>query len=161
MRGLALFLLACIAPSFAEAGGQPAFVGTYGHGATALPDDVVWIVQQAGDHWRVVQVADGAASDAHRLQRRGRDAFWARMDWPEGTGAEADCLSWGEKPGSLEDLLSDVPPVPSAPGEDYGHALLCHVPQPSRARIAWLADNTSDWFYYDPVFGVIEVRALR
>lgn len=160
MRRFALLLLFCIPCAFADAGEPPAFAGRYGHDATALPDDVVWIVQQAGDRWRVMQVGDGSTSDAHRLQRRGRDAFWARMDWPEGTGTDADCLSWGEKPGSLQDLLSEAPPAPSAPGEDYGHALLCHVPQPSRARIAWLADNTSDWFYYDPVFGVIEVRAL-
>ena len=25
----------------------------------------------------------------------------------------------------------------------------------------WIADNASDWFYYDPIAGVMEVRRLR
>ena len=122
---------------------------------------MVWQVEGAGHHWRVTVLTTGETHDAHHLQARGRDAFWSRMDWPLESSAEADCLTWGDKPGSLQDLLADTPPAPSAPGEDYGHAVLCHVPPAARARIGWIADNASDWFYYDPLLGVIEARALR
>ena len=160
MRGCLLLFL-CALPCIARTGEPPAFAGNYGHAATASADDVVWQVEEAGHHWRVTLVTTGETHDAHRLQARGRDAFWSRMDWPLDSGAQADCLTWGEKPGSLQDLLADAPPAPSAPGEDYGHAVLCHVPPAARARIGWIADNASDWFYYDPLLGVIEARALR
>ena len=62
---------------------------------------------------------------------------------------------------SLQDLLADTPPAPLAAADDYGLGVLCHVPAPARSRIDWLAGNASDWFYYDPVAGVMEVRWLR
>ncbi|UOV09590.1 hypothetical protein MUU77_04645 [Pseudoxanthomonas sp. F37] len=160
MRGYLLLLL-CALPCIARTGEPAAFAGDYGHTATASADDVVWRVEQAGSHWRVILVAADEAHEAHRLQARGRDAFWSRMDWPLDSSAQAECLTWGDKPGSLQDLLADAPPAPSAPGEDYGHAVLCHVPPAARARIGWIADNASDWFYYDPLLGVIEAHAIH
>ena len=157
-----LFPLALLASSFPTLAGDAApFAGDYGHDATASADDVVWSVEAVGAYWRVVRTADGDAHDAHRLQAPGRMKFWDRMGWPTDTAADADCLSWGEKPSSLEDLLSDTPPVAAAPGDDYGLGLLCHVPPASRSRIDWLANHPSDWFYYDPVAGVMAVRRLR
>ncbi len=164
LASVASLLLLLALPLSALASGPAPFAGRYGHDATASADDVVWIVQAAGAQWRVVLATDGEIAPAQRLLMRGRAAFWARMGWPTDSSADADCLSWGEKPGSLDDLLEDLradtPPAPPAPGEDHGHAVLCHVPPAARARIDWIADNASDWFYYDPMAGVMEVRRL-
>ena len=50
------------------------------------------------------------------------------------------------------DIPADVAPPLSA--------LHLHDAPPA-SRIGWIADNASDWFYYDPLLGVIEARALR
>jgi len=137
------------------------FAGDYGHGATHDANDVVWRVQDMGDGWRLTSTGDGKVVDAHRLGERGRAAFWSRMAWPVDSSRDAECLTWGRKPASLDDLLADAPPAPAPPGDDYGEGVLCHVPSTARARIDWLAGNTSDWFYYDTVAGVMDVRRLR
>ena len=49
----------------------------------------------------------------------------------------------------------------AAPGEEAGLGVLCRVPPASRARIDWLASHAGDWFYYDPIAGVMGVRRLR
>ncbi|MCH6483282.1 hypothetical protein MMG85_06840 [Pseudoxanthomonas sp. LH2527] len=159
MRVSLLFLL-LLAPS-AQAVPPAPFAGQYGHGATADSDEVVWSVQGEAPSWRLTRTADDEQVDAQRMRARGREAFWTRMDWPVDSSTDADCLTWGEKPASLQDLLADTPPAPLAAGDDYGLGVLCHVPAPARSRIDWLAGNASDWFYYDPVAGVMEVRRLR
>ncbi len=158
-----LFRLVCLlALSPVALASEPvSFAGDYGHGATHDADEVVWRVQEADAGWRLTSTGNGEISDAQRLGVRGRAAFWSRMGWPVESSHEADCLSWGKKPASLEDLLADAPPAPSAPGDDYGRGVLCHVPPTARARIDWLAGNDSDWFYYDPMAGVMEARRLR
>lgn len=160
MRLLLLLALSTY-PAFVIAGDADRFAGDYGHDATATVDDVVWTVEAVGDHWRIVRTADGEAHAAHRLQARGRATFWDRMGWPADTATDADCLSWGEKPASLADLLTDTPAAAAAPGEEAGLGVLCRVPPASRARIDWLASHAGDWFYYDPIAGVMGVRRLR
>jgi hypothetical protein len=155
-------LLGVLALSPAASAGEPvSFAGDYGHGATHDPDEVVWRVQDADAGWRLTSTGDGEVVDAYRLAARGREAFWRRMGWPADSSAAADCLTWGDRPASLDDLLADTPPAPAAPGDDGGLGVLCHVPPTARARIDWLAGNGSDWFYYDPMAGVMEVRRLR
>lgn len=152
-----------IALSSTAVAGEPAsFAGDYGHGATHEADEVVWRVQEAGTAWRLTSTGDGEVVDARRLGQHGREAFWNRMGWPADSSRDADCLTWGEKPASLDDLLADTPPAPVAAGEDdYGLGVLCRVPLAARIRTGWLGDQASDWFYYDPVAGVMEARRLR
>ncbi|WP_062352273.1 hypothetical protein [Pseudoxanthomonas mexicana] len=147
--------------SFARASEPATFAGHYGHGATHDADEVVWTVEALGGHWRIVRTADGEAHDAHRLQARGREAFWTRMGWPADSSADADCMSWGQKPASLDDLLADTPPAAAAAGEDYGLGVLCRVPLAARIKTGWLGGQASDWFYYDPIAGVMELKRLR
>jgi len=156
------FLTCLLALSPAAWASEPApFAGDYGHDVTREADEVVWRVQQADTGWRLISTGDGEVIDAHRLGPRGREAFWTRMGWPVDSSNDADCLTWGKKPASLDDLFADAPPAPAAPGDDYGLGVLCHVPSATRARIDWLAGNASDWFYYDPVAGVMDIRRLR
>ena len=160
MRLFRFLCLIALSP-LASAGEPRSFAGDYGHDATHDADEVVWRVQEAGDAWRLTSTGDGEVVDAHRLGERGRVAFWTRMGWPVDSSQDADCLSWGEKPASLEDLFADAPASRTATGDDYGLGVLCHVPSPARARIDWLSGNGSDWFYYDAMLGVMEVRRLR
>ena len=81
------------------------------------------------------------------------------FDFPPPEVFGAFLAAFGEK--ALQDLLADTPPAPVVAGDDYGLGVLCHVPAPARSRIDWLAGNASDWFYYDPVAGVMEIRRLR
>ncbi len=152
---LLLLALPCVAAQDADR-----FARRYGHGATALEDDPVWIVERRQETWQVRLAANGEVADAHRLNAKGRAGFWDRMTWPAATASEADCLTWGEKPASLADFLDDSPPSPAPAGDDYGNAVLCHVPAAHRAQIDWLSTHGSDWFYYDPMFGVMEVHPL-
>lgn len=160
MRGCLLLCLLALSPAAWAAPPTP-FAGEYGHGATHDADETVWVVQAVDTQWRLTRTGDGETVQAHRLGQRGREAFWTRMGWPAESSEDADCLSWGEKPASLEDLLADRPAKDVAPGDDYGLGVLCHVPASARSRIDWLADNASDWFYYDAVAGVMEARRLR
>lgn len=160
MRLLCLASLVALS-SNAFAAEPVSFAGDYGHGATHDADEVVWRVQDVGTGWRLTSTGDGEVVDAHRLGKQGRAAFWSRMGWPVDSSHDADCLTWREKPASLDDLLADAPPAPSPPGNDYGAGVLCHVPPTARARIGWLDGNSSDWFYYDAVAGVMEARRLR
>lgn len=146
---------------FAVASDPAPFVGDYGHGATHDADEVVWRVVESEAGWRLVSTGDGEVVDAHRMGQPGRAAFWNRMGWPVESSHDADCLTWGKKPASLEDLLADTPPAPVAADGDYGLGVLCRVPLDARIQTGWLGDQASDWFYYDPVAGVMEARRLR
>ncbi|WP_334178394.1 hypothetical protein [Pseudoxanthomonas sp.] len=160
MRGRCLLVLLASA-SLAHADDVAPFAGQYGHAATHDADEVVWTVDATAGRWRIVRMADGEVHDAHRLQARGREAFWTRMGWPADSSREADCLTWGDKPASLENLLDETPPASVAPDEDHGPGVLCHVPPATRMQTGWLADHASDWFYYDPIAGVMELHRLR
>lgn len=145
----------------ATAAAEPAdpFSGRFGHAASEPAYAPVWEVRRVGSAWQAGNIVEGENRDAHRLSAAGREAFWQTMDWPAETSRGADCLSWGERPSNLMDLLADTPPVavPGAPG----YAVLCHVPSSARKAIDWLSDEPHDWFYYDPVVGVMGVRQLR
>lgn len=155
-----LLVMFCALLPSAWAGPSLSFAGRYGHTATASLEDVVWIVEEDGARWRITRTTDDEVALAQRLSAHGRAAFWSRMGWPDATSTGADCLTWGDKPGSLADLLADTPPVPAPSGDDYGHAVLCHLSPEARAGIDWLASNTSAWFYYDPMAGVMEAHRL-
>ena len=124
----ALPALAFAVSALARAGEPDPFTGQYGHGATDDPDEVVWIVQPQGAHWRITRTSDDDRVDAHPLAARGREAFWARMDWPVDSSRDADCLTWGEKPASLADLLADAPPSPAATGAASVGPNTCTLP---------------------------------
>jgi hypothetical protein len=134
------------------------FGGRYGHGASEPAFEPVWEVRRAGEGWQTGTLADGEFAQAYTLSPAGRDAFWDKMGWPLPTAADAHCVSWGQAPGGLMDLLADAPAA--SPPDTFGYALICHVPAASRQAIDSLADESEDWFYYDPMAGIMGVRRL-
>lgn len=155
-----LLLLSLQAPSLSAAE-HDQFSGHYGHHASDPVYQPVWQIEREGDGWQASTLADGEHSPAQELPAEGRRAFWEKMGWPPGTSAAADCITWGEAPPSLLDALDSLEAgAAPAPAAAYGNALLCHVSADTRANIDWLAGNADDWFYYDPIVGVMEVRRV-
>ena len=132
--------------------------GRYGHDASEPAYQPVWEVIHEGERWQARNVGDDAYSVAYRMSGVGRRAFWEKMGWPLASADVADCVSWGTAPASLVDMLEEITPVTGA--DTYGLALVCHVPPAARTQIDWLQASTEDWFYYDPMAGVMEVRRL-
>lgn len=141
--------------------------GRYTHDFTEPSAEPVWQVQRVGTGYGIEYLSNGEREPAWRLDRDGRAAFWDRMMWPAATAQGAECVSWGEAPLSLADLLelpddeaaSAVKPA-SSPAQTPGAGVLCRVEPGTRAQISWLRDNHSDYFFYDPIIGVMEVRRL-
>ncbi|KAF1719293.1 hypothetical protein [Pseudoxanthomonas wuyuanensis] len=162
MRKQSASILLALTLALASAAGaqEVDFAGRYGHDYTANADEPVWEVRSEGEGWSAQSLAEPELHPAYRLTLQGRERFWRKMHWPEGTAAAAECLSWGQPPLSLEDLLDErVPPGPQQDG--FGESLLCRLPAQVRRDIDWLSGNEQDWFYYDSVAGVLEVKPLR
>lgn len=148
-----LFHLACllVTASAALAREPDSFAGDYGHGATHDAGEVVWRVQEAGTGWRLTSTGDGEVVAAHRLGKQGRAAFWSRMGWPVDSSHDASCLTWGEKPASLDDLLADAPPTLPRPATTMARACSAMYPRRRvRASTGWPAtpatgSTTTPW----------------
>ena len=138
---------------------QP-LVGGYTHTHAEPDESPVWNITHDGNHYDAQTVADGEHAQAWLLSESGRAAFWEKMSWPMETSASAACLSWGTAPPTLQALL-EPETTPEPPSEDrVGASVLCQVQAADKARIDWLADYQSNYFYYDPLFGVTESRVL-
>ncbi|MET0892045.1 MAG: hypothetical protein ABWY01_00570 [Pseudoxanthomonas sp.] len=154
-------LIALVGPGANALAAEPdhPLSGRYGHDASEPAYAPVWELQRRGEGWLAVTLVDGQSVHAYPLSSAGRAAFWKKMNWAVASAADANCISWGEAPPDLLGMLQESPGV--APPDTFGEALICHVPAASRRAIDWLAGATEDWFYYDPVAGVMQVRQLR
>ncbi len=160
--GVSIWVILLLAPVCAQAAEADPLSGRYGHDASEPAYQAVWEVSRQGQDWQARNLTDELASTAYRLSPAGRQAFWEKMDWPSHTAATADCVTWGEAAPSLLDLLqeSQADAEPKAAVDVVGGALVCHVPAEARKQIGWLQDSSEDWFYYDAMAGVMEVRRL-
>lgn len=164
--GASMWALLSLAPGCAMAAEADLLSGRYGHDASEPAYQAVWEISRQDQAWQARNLTDAAASTAYRLSPVGRRAFWEKMDWPSQTADTADCVTWGEATRSLQDMLVDLLQEPQADakpktGADVvGAAVVCHVPAEARKQIGWLQDSREDWFYYDPMAGVMEVRRL-
>lgn len=139
--------------------------GRYTHDYTEPADEPVWQVERIGDGFSIETLADADRQPAWPLDGDGRAAFWDRMTWPVATARDAQCITWGEAPLLLADLLAmpedgAAAKAKPAPGSKLGAGVLCRVARVARERISWLSDHESDHFYFDSFLGVMEVRRL-
>lgn len=160
--GASMWALLSLVPVCGQAAEADLLSGRYGHDASEPAYQAVWEVSRQGENWQARNLTEQAASTAYRLSPAGRRAFWERMDWPSHTADTADCVTWGEAEPSLSDLLQESPADadPKTTEDVVGGALVCHVPAEARKQIGWLQDSGEDWFYYDAMAGVMEVRRL-
>lgn len=157
MRLSAAALTLILVASAAAAEAAAPLAGRFGHAYTATDGDAVWKITRHSDGGYRVQQPDKSEASAAVLDNRQRIAFWQKMHWDADTAAGADCLNWGEP---MSDSLLDLLDPPPADAPVLRRSVLCHVPGAQRAKITWLADNRSDWFYYDSLTGVMEITPL-
>ena len=114
-------------------------VGQFTHDFT-LPENLpVWTVKKTGTTWRVLFHGSNETSLAKPVDKAGKAAFWEQMWWPSGKAKDAQCLSIKGK----------------------WHGMLCYADGNARAQVSDLARNGSDYFYYDQLGGLKEIRRIR
>ena len=160
--GASMWVLLSLVPVCGQAAEADLLSGRYGHDASEPAYQAVWEVSRQGEIWQARNLSERTAATAYQLSSVGRRAFWEKMDWPSHAADTADCVTWGEAAPSLQELLQETQADggPKAGADVVGDALVCHVPAEARKQIGWLQDNREDWFYYDSVAGVMEVRRL-
>ena len=155
---LSLFVLCCLwaIPACAA---EP-LVGAYTHGYVAPGESPVWEIIHDGNGYQARTLADDEHAAAWLLSGNGRTSFWEKMAWPAEGSTTAICLSWGTAPPTLQSLLEPETKAGQSREAQYGASVLCKVQPADKAKVDWLANYQSDYFYYDPLFGVVEIRAL-
>lgn len=110
--------------------------GQFTHDFTNPANEPVWTVTKAGAEWRVFLHGANTKLPAKEVNESGRRDFWDQMWWPAEAAAGAKCLRFSGEWGGL----------------------MCYAPHSVRAGIADLAKNKSDYFYFDSMFGLQEIR---
>jgi len=110
-------------------------VDVFGHNFTGRKNDPVWTVKQESGHFTLITHGDGSTSPLRVLSKAEITRFWKKMLWEQESSKKAECL------GSRDEIL-------------------CFVPTQSRKSIPYLEDNTSDYFYYDKMAGIMEIYLI-
>lgn len=110
-------------------------VGVFGHGFTDIKDDPVFTVKDSNGYYQLRQHGDESTQKMNVLTAEARRDFWAKMWWEQGSSEKADCLG-NEK------------------------LVICFVPQAEREKEPDLKAHQSDYFYYDPTAGVMEIAKI-
>lgn len=133
-RILSVLLLSAVT-SGAVAGPDP-LVGQFTHNFTRPDNQPVWTVEKSGTRWRVLFYGSNEKFAAKQVDKAGKAAFWEQMWWPSDKAKDAQCLSI----------------------EGKWQGMMCYVHGNARAEVSDLARNGSDYFYYDPLGGLKEIR---
>jgi hypothetical protein len=131
---LAVFCLYALVGT-ASASTDP-LVGSFTHDFTRVKNDPVWTVKKTGSVWQVRLHGANATVQARPATNAERAAFWEQMWWPADKAKEAQCLRV----------------------EEQSPAMICYVHGSTRAGIDALSKNKSDYFYFDPMGGLMEIR---
>ena len=110
-------------------------VGSFTHDFTRPSNQSVWTVKKAGAAWQV-RLHGGNQTVRARPATDAERAAWEKMWWPADKAKSAQCLRVEEQ----------------SPG------LMCYVHGSTRAGISDLSKNKSDYFYFDPMGGLMEIR---
>mgnify|MGYP001214511719 CR=1 FL=1 len=111
-------------------------VGKFGHGYSKLKGTPVWEVTMTGNQLNLVTLnAEEPTQPTHELSDAERRRLWQAMWWPEETSITATCV------GNSKEVL-------------------CHVPSQTRSNIGGLKSQTSNYFYFDPIVGLMEIMRI-
>lgn len=119
----------------ASASSDP-LVGQFTHDFTRPENQPVWTVEKSSAGWRVLFHGSNEKFTAKQLDNAGKAAFWEQMWWPADKAKGAQCLSI----------------------EGKWQGVMCYIHRNARAEVSDLARNGSDYFYYDPLGGLKEIR---
>jgi hypothetical protein len=108
-------------------------VGTFGHTNTTEKHDLVWTITESKGLFNLRFHGDSSVRRLKMLSLAKRQKFWQKMWWESNSYIKAICL-----------------------GDDIG-TIVCSVSKNERAAQPDLKHLKSDTFYYDPVFGLIEM----
>lgn len=133
-RSLLVFCL-CVLTSTAYAETDP-LVGSFTHDFTRPKNQSVWTVKKSGATWQVLLHGSHETVRARVATDAERTAFWEQMWWPADKANDAQCLQI----------------------EGKWQGLMCHVQSSTRAQVSDLAKNKSDYFYFDQMGGLREIR---
>jgi len=136
-RILAVILLSAM--TTAVSANPDSVVGQFTHDFTLPKNQPVWTVKKTGTTWQVLFHGSNETLSAKQVDEAGKAAFWEQMWWPSDKAKDAQCLSI----------------------EGKWQGMMCYVHGNARAEVSDLARNGSDYFYYDPLGGLKEIRRIR
>ncbi|WP_156970611.1 hypothetical protein [Andreprevotia chitinilytica] len=111
-------------------------LGTFGHDATENAQTPVWMVTQNGRSFNLYRHGDHSNQAVKLLSEADRKGFWEKMWWKSTSYTQAQCIGAGE-------------------------LVLCYVPSKARKMERSLKTQKNDYFYYDPMSGVMEVHKIK
>lgn len=110
-------------------------IGTFGHGFTKSKDTPVWTVTPRAQGFSLVSHGDGRKTVAHVLTISEREKFWHAMSWGANLHMNSECIG-----GKTE--------------------LICYVPASTRQSIPDLQSQDSDFFHFDKMGGIMEIKKI-
>jgi hypothetical protein len=119
-------------------------VGDYGHGYTKTKGEPVWKIEIASGQYQLVTLNDEEPPpQSHEFSESERRQFWKTMWWPEQLSISASCI------GSFSQGV-------------FGNSsqVICYVPPKARSEISDLKNYKSNYFYRDPIIGLMEIQKL-
>ncbi|MFC5476637.1 hypothetical protein [Massilia suwonensis] len=118
-----------------SAGTDP-LVGSFTHDFTRIKNDSVWTVKKTGSVWKVRVHGSNEIAGARLVSDSEKAAFWEQMWWPADKAKDAQCLRI----------------------EEQSQGMMCYVRGSTRAGIGGLSKHKSDYFYFDAMGGLMEIR---
>jgi hypothetical protein len=111
-------------------------LGSFTHDFTRPKNQSVWTVKKSGTAWQVIVHDSNETLPARQVGKEGRMQFWEQMWWPADKAKDAQCLR-------LEGKLQET---------------ICYVQSSARTNVGDLSKNKSDYFYFDQMGGLMEIR---
>lgn len=126
------FLSLCIAAVLSNAD-ETHLVGKFGHAYTNNRSEPVWSITKNQKQFTIFQYGDKSKFSAQLASSKQKQEFWSKMFWDSNLSAQATCLISQE-------------------------TMICHIDSATRKNIPDLQSNQTDFFYYDPMVGLMEIK---
>ncbi|HZX30103.1 MAG TPA: hypothetical protein VFF03_02010 [Rhodocyclaceae bacterium] len=128
---LKIALIAFLAlPSIACAN---SLTGIYSHNYTAKKNEPVWSIKAKNNAFTLTTHGENGQSRLQTLTDSEIREFWEKMGWEEEFAKGVECI------GNAGDIF-------------------CKVPAKTKNGISWLRENKSDYFHFDKIGGLMEIK---